>query len=58
MIMGPFSDLSFVRDRDEPLRWVRPDDQPDVRFGGARLNAFPRAWPAEDGDALCVLTSC
>lgn len=58
MLIGPFSDLSFIRNRDEPLQWVTPDDQPDVQFGGAPLNAFPMAWPQRDGDGACVVTSC
>ena len=58
MLMGPFSDIAFARDLDNPLRWVRPEDQPDVRFGGPRLNAYPRAWPERDGDAACVVTGC
>jgi hypothetical protein len=58
MLMGPFSDLNFVRNRAAPLKWVEPDDQPDVQFGGAPLNAFPNAWPQNDGEAACVVTSC
>jgi murein DD-endopeptidase MepM/ murein hydrolase activator NlpD len=58
MLMGPFSDIAFARDTADPLRWVRPEDQPDVHFGGARLNAFPHAWPERDGDAACVVTGC
>lgn len=58
MLLGPFSDVSFTRDLDQPLRWVRPDAQPDIRFGGPRLNAYPRAWPADRADTRCVLAAC
>lgn len=58
MLFGSFSDVHFARDRAAPLRWVRPDDQPDVRFGGPILNRYPQAWPAEGADAACVTVGC
>ena len=58
MLLGPFSDVHFARDRSDPLRWVRPEDQPDVRFGGALLNDYPEVWPAESADAVCVAVGC
>ncbi|CAA9558899.1 MAG: hypothetical protein AVDCRST_MAG18-912 [uncultured Thermomicrobiales bacterium] len=36
---------TFVRDLDNPARWLTIVDQPDVLFGGARLNDYPRSWP-------------
>ncbi len=36
---------TFVRDLDNPVRWMTIHDQPDVIFGNARLNDYPRAWP-------------
>lgn len=56
-LIGPFSDVSFVRDREHPRRWVEPRDQPVVRFGGPKLNAFP-GWPEKSADAACVVSSC
>ncbi len=58
MLLGSYSDVSFARDLDQPLRWVRPEDQPDVRFGGPRLNDYARAWPADRADTACVLGAC
>jgi len=36
---------TFVRDFDNPERWVTIAAQPDVVFGGARLNDYTRSWP-------------
>jgi murein DD-endopeptidase MepM/ murein hydrolase activator NlpD len=36
---------TFVRDFDNPNRWVSIADQPDVVFGGPRLNEYGRSWP-------------
>ncbi len=36
---------TFVRDLDTPGRWMTIAEQPDVVFGGVRLNAFTRSWP-------------
>lgn len=58
MLLGSYTDVSFARDLDNPLRWVRPEDQPDVRFGGPRLNRYARAWPADRSDTACVLGGC
>lgn len=58
MLAGPFSEIQFVRDLADPLRWTRMEDQPDVQFGGARVNSYPQAWPSERGDGACVVTSC
>jgi hypothetical protein len=58
MLAGPFSDVGFARDLAAPMRWVTPQDQPDVRFGGAAVNKYPKAWPADGGDAACVAVSC
>ncbi len=37
--------LAFERDLDAPGRWMTIGDQPDITFGGPRLNNYPRAWP-------------
>ena len=37
--------LTFERDLDAPARWTTIADQPDISFGGPRLNDYPRAWP-------------
>jgi murein DD-endopeptidase MepM/ murein hydrolase activator NlpD len=39
------TELAFERDLDAPERWTTIADQPDVTFGGPRLNGFPNAWP-------------
>jgi murein DD-endopeptidase MepM/ murein hydrolase activator NlpD len=36
---------TFVRDFDNPDRWMTITDQPDVVFGGPRLNDYTRSWP-------------
>ncbi len=36
---------TFVSDLDNPDRWVAIAAQPDVVFGGARLNDYTRSWP-------------
>ena len=36
---------TFVRDLDNPARWLTIADQPDVVFGGGRLNDYLRSWP-------------
>lgn len=36
---------TFVRDLDNPIRWMTIADQPDVLFGNARLNDYRRSWP-------------
>jgi murein DD-endopeptidase MepM/ murein hydrolase activator NlpD len=58
LLIGPFSDIGFARDVSEPLRWVKPDDQPDVMFGGPRLNGYSDAWPSNSADGNCVVDSC
>lgn len=35
----------FALAYEEPQRWRTPWDQPEVRFGGSVLNAYPDAWP-------------
>lgn len=37
--------LRFARDPEAPNRWTNISDQPDVTFGGPRLNDFDRTWP-------------
>jgi len=35
----------FERDLDNPRRYQFPDEQPDIRFGGAIITNFARPWP-------------
>ena len=35
----------FERNLDDPRRYQFPDDQPDIRFGGAIITNFGRPWP-------------
>lgn len=58
LLLGPFSDVIFARDLEDPLRWVRLGDQPDVQFGGIRVNDYSRAWPSGRGDDACVVVGC
>jgi murein DD-endopeptidase MepM/ murein hydrolase activator NlpD len=39
----------FARDLDDPRRWQRLEDQPDIHFWGARLNDYANPWPPEWG---------
>jgi murein DD-endopeptidase MepM/ murein hydrolase activator NlpD len=43
-LIGPV-DPVFARDLEEPQRWQRLDDQPEVIFGGPRLNDYTQPWP-------------
>jgi hypothetical protein len=44
--IGPASmPQQFQRDLENPRRWLAPDDQPNVTFGGGWLNNYNRAWP-------------
>jgi murein DD-endopeptidase MepM/ murein hydrolase activator NlpD len=45
-LVGP-SNSGFARDLTDPRRWQRLDDQPEVIFGGMRLNEYPSPWPPE-----------
>jgi murein DD-endopeptidase MepM/ murein hydrolase activator NlpD len=36
---------TFEPDPDNPDRWMSFADQPDVNFGGPRLNIYERGWP-------------
>jgi murein DD-endopeptidase MepM/ murein hydrolase activator NlpD len=58
LLLGPFSDVQFERDLADPLRWVTPQDQPEVEFGGSVLNHYEHAWPASGNDTSCVVAGC
>jgi murein DD-endopeptidase MepM/ murein hydrolase activator NlpD len=45
-LTGSFSS-GFARDLTNPRRWQRLDDQPEVLFGGARLNDYSSPWPPD-----------
>ena len=45
-LIGPFG-RGFARDLNDPRRWQRLDDQPDITFGGPLLNNFENPWPLE-----------
>lgn len=36
---------AFQRDLTNPRRWMSLEDQPDVHFGGVRLNNYTQTWP-------------
>jgi murein DD-endopeptidase MepM/ murein hydrolase activator NlpD len=36
----------FALDYANPGRWQHPHDQPEIRFGGPRLNNYDAGWPA------------
>jgi len=38
--MGSFSERIFQQDLDNSRRWMSIDEQPNVQFGGRRLNAY------------------
>jgi len=44
--MGPFTN-QFQQDIDRPYRWMKIDDQPEIRFGGDYLNNYLRPWPVK-----------
>lgn len=44
-IIGSFGYPLFETDLDNARRWQTLEDQPDVRFGGARLNAYSAPYP-------------
>ena len=46
--VGSFSSQSFQRDLDNARRWMTLYDQPEVFFGGRRLNEYAAGWPPLD----------
>lgn len=44
-LIGGYSYPLFQQDLQNARRWLSLDDQPDVAFGGARLNNYTFAWP-------------
>ncbi len=42
--LGPSAN-AFQQDLDNPRRWMRLEDQPDVEFSGNTLNNYVRPWP-------------
>jgi murein DD-endopeptidase MepM/ murein hydrolase activator NlpD len=43
--LGVYPGPRFERNLDDPRRYQFPDDQPDIRFGGAIITNFSRPWP-------------
>ena len=41
---GPFTNR-FQQDLDTPRRWVRIEDQPDIKFSTDTLNNYQNPWP-------------
>ena len=41
------SSLGFEQDLNNPRQWQHLDDQPQVKFGGARLNNYANPWPPD-----------
>jgi hypothetical protein len=37
----------FARDLSNPRQWQHLGDQPEVKFGGPRLNNYPSPWPLD-----------
>jgi murein DD-endopeptidase MepM/ murein hydrolase activator NlpD len=37
----------YQRNLDNPRQWQSIFDQPDIIFGGAMINEFPRTWPQD-----------
>lgn len=50
-MIGSFGSRFFQQDLDNARRWMTLDDQPDVAFGGRRLNDYANAWPPPSGIA-------
>lgn len=48
-LVGGFSGHLFQGDMDNARRWMSLDDQPEVRFWGARLNAYNAVYPPGNG---------
>jgi hypothetical protein len=44
-LIGSFGGELFAQDLDNARRWLSLDDQPNVQFGGARLNAYQTVAP-------------
>jgi murein DD-endopeptidase MepM/ murein hydrolase activator NlpD len=47
--MGRFDTGLFQQDLLNARRWMTLDDQPNVTFGGGRLNAYTATWPLPGG---------
>jgi hypothetical protein len=45
IIVGSYGYPLFQGDMDNARRWMTLEDQPPVRFGGARLNAYQTVFP-------------
>jgi murein DD-endopeptidase MepM/ murein hydrolase activator NlpD len=45
-LFGNFSQ-GFARNLDDPRRWQKLDDQPDVQFWGPLLNDYSNPWPLD-----------
>lgn len=48
-LVGAYSGHLFQGDMDNARRWMSLDDQPDIRFWGARLNDYRAVYPAGNG---------
>ena len=43
--LGAYPGPRFEKDLDNPRKFQFPDEQPDIRFGGAIITNFARPWP-------------
>jgi murein DD-endopeptidase MepM/ murein hydrolase activator NlpD len=43
--LGVYPGPRFEKNLDDPRRYQFPDDQPDIRFGGAIITNFAHPWP-------------
>ncbi len=50
-LVGAYSGHILQGDMDNPRRWMSLDNQPEVRFGGQRLNAYAAAYPPANGQS-------
>jgi hypothetical protein len=46
-LIGSFSNQFFQMNLENARQWMSLDDQPNVRFGGARLNDYRLTWPPQ-----------
>jgi len=42
--IGPYNH-NFQQDLETPYRWMKLEDQPEIKFGGPQLNKYTQPWP-------------
>ena len=53
-LIGGFGSPHFQQDLENARRWLSVDDQPNVSFGGFRLNNYRFAYPPPSGQRAPV----